>query len=112
MSMNATVRSSSKTRVEGMSPATILQNRQFGSDIGLDEAPDRVERAHDLGVGRVAVDRGHVEREARAVLVGVDLDPAVVRAAFGTPLDAALRVVGLEPRLALLRVPVVAGLDR
>ena len=31
MSMNAIVRSSSCTRVEGTSPATILQNRQSGS---------------------------------------------------------------------------------
>src|SRR3954454_17533936 len=31
MSMNATVRSSSSTRVDGISPATILQNRQSGS---------------------------------------------------------------------------------
>src|SRR4051794_13460757 len=31
MSMKATVRSSSSTRVEGISPATILQNRQSGS---------------------------------------------------------------------------------
>jgi hypothetical protein len=31
MSMNATVRSSSSTRVEGSSPATILQKMQSGS---------------------------------------------------------------------------------
>src|SRR6201991_5368938 len=76
MSMNAIVRSSSYTRVDGMSPATILQNRQSGSDIGLDEAADRVERAHDLGVGRVAADRRDVEREAGGLLVRIDLGPA------------------------------------
>src|SRR3954466_12105413 len=94
-----------------MSPATILQNRQSGSDIGFYKAADRVERAHDLGVGRVAVDRRHVEREPRAVLVGIDLEPAVVVAALGPPLDAALVVVGPEPALAVLRVAVVARLD-
>src|SRR4051794_32653874 len=94
-----------------MSPAAILQNRQSGSDIGLDEAADRVERAHYLGVRGVPADRRDVERQARALLVGIDLDPAVIRAALGAPFDAALRVVGLEPRLTLLRVPVIAGLD-
>src|SRR3954454_6620235 len=95
-----------------MSPAAILQNRQSGSDIGLDETADRVQGAHHLGVRGVPADRRDVERRARALLVGIDLDPAVIGAALGAPFDAALRVVGLEPRLTLLRVPVIAGLDR
>src|ERR1700755_516323 len=74
MSMTAIVRSSSYTRVLGISPATILQNRQSGAiaplDVGFDQPADRVKRAHDLGVGRVAVDRRDVQREPRSLLVG------------------------------------------
>src|SRR4051812_26457266 len=95
-----------------MSPATSLQNRQSGSDIGLDEAADRVQRAHDLGVRRVTMRRRDVERQPRTLLVGVDLQPPVVVAALGAPLDAAPLRVGLEPALAVLLVPAVARLDR
>src|SRR4051812_23490197 len=88
MSMNATVRSSSSTRVDGISPATILQNRQSGSAMGggyphdLDArslerfVPVRVLQLRPRPVVAWAVDLDH---EVLFGPVEVDLDPLDAR---------------------------------
>src|SRR5919108_5313987 len=82
MSMKATVRSSSSTRVDGISPATILQNRQSGSAMAGgypdDRQPRRLQRAIPLFV---------LGLRARPVVAGaVDLDDQL----FGGPVEVHL----------------------
>src|SRR3954447_6245227 len=74
MSMNATVRSSSSTRVDGISPATILQNRQSGSAMAGGYPHDLDARALERGVSV-----GVLLLRARPVVArAVDLDDEVL----------------------------------
>jgi hypothetical protein len=50
------------------------------------------------------------EREPRAFTVRVDLQPAAV-AGRCPPLDSSRRIVSRERRLAVLLVPLIAGID-
>src|SRR5215213_7864956 len=63
-----------------------------GSDLRLDEHPDRVERRGDRVVALGPVARVEEQREPRAVAVRVDLHPTVV-AARRAPFDATLTVI-------------------
>ena len=82
MSMNAIVRSSSCTRVDGTSPATILQNRQSGSAA--------IDRRRVLACGRHAGRHRPPARHRRA--------PGLLRPPLGLGGRAARR--GVDPRRA------------
>src|SRR5262245_18787602 len=90
MSMNATVRSSSSTRVEGISPATILQKRQSGSAMAGGYPSDLYARLPQRPISGLVLRL----RSRPCVARAVDLDHEVVVRPVEVDLD-----LGVHERL-------------
>src|SRR3954452_3578187 len=84
MSMNAIVRSSSSTRVEGISPAAIRQKRQSGSAI----AGGYPQHGHAVRLERLVALLVVALRAGSLVAVAVDLDDQVLFRPVQVDLDA------------------------
>src|SRR3954447_3100805 len=102
MSMKATVRSSSSTRVDGISPATILQNRQSGSAMGGGYP-------HDRQAGRLQhpVSRRVLGLRSRSLVTwAVDLDHEVLLGPVEVDLDPLHLLIGPRRARDLREEPV------